>query len=145
MSQSGGLHQSNPRLCPPVRLLLCAWVFDVSGDGKVLVYGNMPEKLRSELSRRRTLPAYVFFSPTCDVMQPIPQVLKVTYELMSILFERGVGVNLLTKGRIHPQFLPLFRQYKQLVHVQIGITALNQDIQKSWNPSPQPRRNASKT
>ena len=31
MSQQGGLHQSNPWLCPPVRLLLCAWVFDVSG------------------------------------------------------------------------------------------------------------------
>ncbi len=104
------------------------------GDGKVLVYGNMPEKLRGELSRRRTLPAYVFFSPTCDVMQPIPQVLKVTYELMRILFERGVGVNLLTKGRIYPQFLPLFRQYKQLVHVQIGITTLNRDIQKKLEP-----------
>ena len=51
------------------------------GDGKVLAYGNMPEKLRSELSRRRTLPAYVFFSPTCDVMQPIPQVLKEKEEI----------------------------------------------------------------
>lgn len=104
------------------------------GDGKLLVYGNMPAKLRNELSRRRTLPAYVFFSPICDVMQPIPQVLKITYDLMVILLERGIGVNLLTKGRIPSQFLPLFHQYKQLVHVQIGITTLNREIQKKLEP-----------
>ena len=112
------------------------------GDGRVLVYGNMAEKLRHELSRRRKLPAYVFFSPTCDVIQPVPQVLRATYELMKILLEHGIGVNLLTKGRIPAKFLPLFRQYKGLVHVQIGITTLNRDIQKMLEPyaaSPQER------
>lgn len=104
------------------------------GDGKVLVYGNMPEKLKKELSTRRKLPAYVFFSPTCDVLQPIPQVLKVTYELIEVLFEYGVGVNLLTKGRIPAKFLQLFSQYKKLVHIQIGITTLNRDIQKKIEP-----------
>ncbi len=104
------------------------------GDGKVLVYGNMPEKLKKELSTRRKLPAYVFFSPTCDVLQPIPQVLKVTYELMNVLLEHGVGINLLTKGRIPTKFLELFSQYKKLVHVQIGITTLNRDIQKRMEP-----------
>ena len=100
------------------------------GDGRVLVYGNMPEKLQKELSSRRKLPAYVFFSPTCDVLQPIPQVLKVTYELMRVLLEYGIGINLLTKGRIPTKFMQLFSQYKKLVHVQIGITTLNRDIQK---------------
>ena len=105
------------------------------GDGKVLVYGNMSEKLKKELSTRRKLPAYVFFSPTCDVLQPIPQVLKVTYELMRILLEYGVGINLLTKGRIPAKFLQLFQQSKELVHIQIGITTLNRDIQKKIEPN----------
>ncbi|MCF6153835.1 MAG: radical SAM protein [Candidatus Brocadia sp.] len=104
------------------------------GDGKVLVYGNMPEKLKKELPIRRKLPAYVFFSPTCDVLQPIPQVLKVTYALMKVLLEYGIGINLLTKGRIPTKFLQLFSQYKKLVHVQIGITTLNRDIQKKIEP-----------
>ena len=104
------------------------------GDGKVLVYGNMPEKLKKELVSRRKLPAYVFFSPTCDVLQPIPQALNITYELMSILLECGVGINLLTKGRIPLKFLQLFGQYKELVHIQIGITTLNRDIQKKIEP-----------
>ena len=104
------------------------------GDGRVLVYGNMPEKLQKELSSRRKLPAYVFFSPTCDVLQPIPQVLKVTYELMRVLLEYGIGINLLTKGRIPTKFMQLFSQYKKLVHVQIGITTLNRDIQKKMEP-----------
>lgn len=104
------------------------------GDGKVLIYGNMPEKLKQELSARRKLPAYVFFSPTCDVLQPIPQVLKVTYELLKVLLEYGIGINLLTKGRIPAKFLGLFSQYKKLVHVQIGITTLDRDIQKRMEP-----------
>ncbi len=104
------------------------------GDGKVLVYGNMPEKLKKELASRRKLPAYVFFSPTCDVLQPIPQVLKVTYELMRILLEYGVGINLLTKGRIPAKFLQLFGQYKELLHIQIGITTLNRYIQRKMEP-----------
>jgi DNA repair photolyase len=104
------------------------------GDGKVFVYGNMPEKLKKELSTRRKMPAYVFFSSTCDVLQPIPQVLKVTFELMKVLLEYGVGINLLTKGRIPAKFLQLFGQYKGLVHIQIGITTLNRDIQKKIEP-----------
>ena len=104
------------------------------GDGKVLIYENMSEKLKAELSARRKLPAYVFFSPTCDVLQPIPQVLKVTYDLMQVLFEHGVGINLLTKGRIPSKFLLLFNQHKKLVHVQIGITTSDRDIQNRIEP-----------
>ena len=104
------------------------------GDGKVFVYGNMPEKLKKELASRRKLPAYVFFSPTCDVLQPIPQVLQVTYELMEVLLEYGVGINLLTKGRISAKFLQLFGQYKELLHIQIGITTLNRYIQRKTEP-----------
>lgn len=104
------------------------------GDGKVFVYGNMPEKLEKELASRRKLPDYVFFSPICDVLQPIPQVLRLTYELMRILLEHGVGVNLLTKGRIPQKFLSLFRQHKERVHVQIGITTLKRDIQRRMEP-----------
>lgn len=104
------------------------------GDGKILIYGNMPEKIKKELSTRRKLPAYVFFSPTCDVLQPIPQVLKVTYESMNALLEYSVGINLLTKGKIPAKFLQMFSQHKKLVHVQIGITTLNRDIQKKIEP-----------
>lgn len=104
------------------------------GDGRVLVYGNMVEKLKKELSGRRKMPAYVFFSPTCDVLQPVPQVLNLTYDLMRVLFENGVGVNLLTKGKIPAKFFQLFRTYKKLVHAQIGITTLNRDIQRRIEP-----------
>ncbi len=104
------------------------------GDGKILVYGNMVEKLKKELSSRRKLPSYVFFSPTCDILQPIPKVRNLVYELMRILFECGIGVNILTKGSIPPQFLELFQKYKKLTHVQIGITTLKEDIQKKIEP-----------
>lgn len=104
------------------------------GDGNVYIYRNMVEKLKEELLTRRKLPAYVFFSPTCDVLQPVPQVINITYELMCVLFEHGIGINLLTKGRIPIKILQVFQQYKKLVHVQIGITTINRDIQKRIEP-----------
>lgn len=104
------------------------------GDGKVLVYENMAEKLKKELSRRKKLPKYVFFSSSCDALQPIPQVINLSYELMHILLEHDIGINLLTKGRIPAKFLDIFRKYKNLVHIQIGITTLNRNVQRIIEP-----------
>lgn len=104
------------------------------GDGTVLVYQNMAEKLKKELPRRKKLPSYIFFSPVCDALQPIPPVTELTFELMETLMAHGIGVNLLTKGRIPAKFIKLFQKYKDLVHVQIGITTMNREIQKKLEP-----------
>lgn len=104
------------------------------GDGKVLVYENMAEKLKKELPRRRKLPKYVFFSSSSDALQPIPQVINLSYELMQTLLEYNIGINLLTKGRIPIKFLDLFKRHKKLVHIQIGITTLNRNIQRIIEP-----------
>ncbi|MBM4054567.1 MAG: radical SAM protein [Planctomycetes bacterium] len=104
------------------------------GDGRVCIYKNMAEKLKKELSRRRKLPKYVFFSSSCDALQPIPQVINLSYELMSILLAHDIGINLLTKGRIPAKFLDLFQKYKQLVHIQIGITSLDRNVQRIIEP-----------
>jgi len=104
------------------------------GDGKILIYANLPEKLEKELSSRRKFPKYVFFSTASDAFQPIPQLINVSYEVMRILLSHGIGINLLTKGKIPEKFFNLFQQYKNLIHVQIGITTLNRELQGRIEP-----------
>ena len=82
---------------------LCSYCYargysNYPGDGTIVLYTNLAEKLENELSRKRKAPAFVYFSPSCDAFQPVKQVLDTTYSLMALLLERGIGVSFLTKG-----------------------------------------------
>jgi len=46
------------------------------GENKVVLYENTLEKLKDELARKRTKPRAVYFSPSCDLFQPLPEVLS---------------------------------------------------------------------
>jgi len=98
------------------------------------LYTNLAEKLENELSRKRKIPEFVYFSPSCDAFQPVKQVLDTTYRLMTLLLKRGIGVSFLTKGRIPDRFIALFESHSDNVNAHIGITTLNRQIQKQIEP-----------
>lgn len=104
------------------------------GDGTIVLYTNLVEKLESELNRKRKAPGFVYFSPSCDAFQPVKQVLDTTYSLMALLLKRGVGVSFLTKGRIPDRFIALFKSHSNNVNAHIGITTLNRQLQKQIEP-----------
>ncbi len=104
------------------------------GDGTVILYTNLVEKLEHELSRKRKAPGFVYFSPSCDAFQPVKQVLDTAYSLMALLLERGIGVSFLTKGRIPDRFITLFKSHSNNVQAHIGITTLNRQLQKLIEP-----------
>jgi len=68
------------------------------GAGRVVVFDNIPELVRTELPRKRRKPSRVYFSPSSDAFQPLQAVQAVTYETMSMLLHAGVEVAFLTKG-----------------------------------------------
>ena len=114
------------------------------GDQNIVVYDNLIEKLRQELPRKRKLPEMAFFSTSCDAFQPVPNVLKITYNIMEILLEHGIAVSFLTKGTIPHNFLKLFETHKHLVHAKIGLITTSRKIQQTLEPyasSPQLRLN----
>ena len=94
------------------------------GDGRVVLYNNTLEKLRQELSRKRKRPHAVYFSPSCDLFQPVPQVLKLGYQVLDYLLQEGIGVSFLTKGMIPPEHFALLCRHAAQVRAQIGITTL---------------------
>ena len=85
------------------------------GAGRGVIYRNAAALLAAELRRCRTRPAAVYFSPSSDLFQPIPQLLDTARRVLSILFEHDVGVVFLTKGTIPAEHMALLVANRQLV------------------------------
>lgn len=98
------------------------------GPDRVVLFDNIPELVRAELRRKRQRPRRVYFSPSSDAFQPVPEALEVTYQTMSALLESGVQVAFLTKGAISERFLALFSKSPTIVFAQIGITTLDERL-----------------
>lgn len=104
--------------------------------GDVYLYINLPQSLRKELgsNRRRWLPGMVIFNTATDCFQPHPDILEVTYQTMTILLERGIGISFLTKGFIPQRFIELFTGYRESVHAQIGLVSLSEGYWRTYEP-----------
>jgi DNA repair photolyase len=104
------------------------------GKGRVIIFDNIPELVRSELARKRHRPKRVYFSPSSDAFQPLPEVQDVTYKTMSILLKAGVEIAFLSKGSIQERFLALFSEFPAKVFAQIGITTVDERLQNALEP-----------
>jgi DNA repair photolyase len=104
--------------------------------GDVHLFVNLPQSLRRELdsNRRRRIPAMVAFNTATDCFQPHPEILGVTYQAMTVLLERGIGISFLTKGFIPQRFIELFKGYREKVQAQIGVASLSEDYRKTYEP-----------
>lgn len=102
---------------------------------------NLPSLLKEELARKRILPAWVILNTSSDCFQPHADILHVTYEVMELLLDHGVGISFLTKGEIPERFLDLFRRFPERVLVQIGVVSLSERYAKDYEPyAPPPAR-----
>ena len=104
------------------------------GPDKVVLYENTAELLAAELRRRRRKPHRVYFSPSSDAFQDIPEVQEVSYRTMSILLDAGVEVAFLTKGFVTERFFELFKSTPSAVFAQVGITTLDQVLSTTIEP-----------
>jgi len=104
------------------------------GTGRIVLYENIPELVRHELARRRRRLKRVYFSPSSDAFQNVPEVQEVTMQTLSMLLEVGVEVALLTKGFVSERFLALFAGAPHRVFVQIGITSLDRRVWQTLEP-----------
>ncbi|HAL47207.1 MAG: hypothetical protein CL694_02340 [Chloroflexi bacterium] len=105
------------------------------GDRNIVLYENIFEKLKREFGRKRRIPRSVFFSPSSDIFQPVAEVLDLAHRVLEFLLSEGVGVAILTKGRVPEATMDLLRQHADKVSVQIGITTLDADVAKVFEPN----------
>ena len=108
------------------------------GDGKVTLYTNTLEKLRDELPRKRRRPRAVYFSPSSDAFQPVPEVLDMTFDVFAFLLEAGLGIAFLTKGRIPRRHMRLLLANAPQVRAQIGLVTLDPWVLRCFEPHATP-------
>ena len=108
------------------------------GEGRILLYMNTLQKLRDEISRKRTLPRAIYFSPSSDMFQPVGKVLALAYKVLLYLFKKGIGVALLTKGRIPERHMRLLEANAPQVRMQIGLATLNENCIEIFEPHAAP-------
>ena len=96
------------------------------GENKVILYRNTLDKLKSELAHKRIKPKAVYFSPSSDLFQPVPEVLELGYHVLDFLFSQDIGVAFLSKGHIPEKTMKLFLDNANKVKAQIGITTLDE-------------------
>ncbi len=104
------------------------------GENKVVIYKDIVDKIGRELSRRKTKPHAVYFSPSSDMFQPIPEVLDISHALLKSLFYKGIGVALVTKGEIPEQTLHLLLQNANMVKAQIGLITHDEQTRRLFEP-----------
>ncbi|MEW6377653.1 MAG: radical SAM protein [Thermodesulfobacteriota bacterium] len=110
-------------------------------QGEVRLYLNLPDLLKEELSRRKTLPQWVILNTSSDCFQPHPDILHVTYEVIRILLDHRMGISFLTKGIIPQRFFELLRRSPDKILAQIGLVSLSNRYWKGFEPNtPSPER-----
>lgn len=105
------------------------------GENKVVIYKDILDKLKAELLHRRSKPQGVYFSPSSDIFQPIPQVLEISHSILDFLLSKGMGVAFLTKGRIPEKTLGLLLDHADKVRAQVGIITHDDSIRSTFEPN----------
>lgn len=105
------------------------------GEYIVVIYKNTLDKLKSEFLRKRIKPQAVYFSPSSDVFQPIPEVLEITHSVFEFLLSKDIGVAFLTKGRIPEKTLTIMLNHANKVRAQIGIITHDENIRRLFEPN----------
>jgi DNA repair photolyase len=104
------------------------------GEGKITFYTNTLAKVREELRRKRKKPSTVYFSPSSDPFQPVPEVLDMAYDVFKFLLESEIGVAFVTKGRIPERHRSLLAAHAPLVQGRIGLITLDPGIAAAFEP-----------
>jgi DNA repair photolyase len=98
------------------------------GDNLIEIYENMTERIVDEIKRKRKKPAAIYFCPSCDPFQPIPQIHQITFKVMKTILENGIGVQFVTKGKISDEFFDLFKKHYSKIAGQIGLISNDDNI-----------------
>jgi DNA repair photolyase len=104
------------------------------GEGSVRFYTDTLTRLQAELRRKRKKPVAVYFSPSSDPFQPVPEVLEMTLEVFRHLLDSGIGVAFVTKGPIPDRHRRLLASNAPLVRGQIGVVSLDPRISGAFEP-----------
>ena len=104
------------------------------GEDRVVIYNNTLEKIKIELPRKRNKPQNVYFSPSSDIFQPVPEVLELSHSILEFLLSNDIGIAFVTKGVIPGKTLELLLNHSDKVRAQIGIITHDDYVRSIFEP-----------
>jgi len=107
-------------------------------DYAVVVYRNIAQQVERELQRKRKRPNAVYFCPSSDEFMSVDEVLDQSYRTMRLLLHQDIGVQFVTKGAIPERFIDLFASRHELVAGQVGLTAIDHELNGAIEPKAAP-------
>jgi len=105
------------------------------GWGSVIFFSNTLELLKKELPRKRKKPRLVYFSTASEPFLPVPPILEDLYRIMEILLEQNIFLLISTKCPIPDRFIKLFQRYPGRVHIQVGLTTVDDEVRCLLEPN----------
>jgi DNA repair photolyase len=105
-------------------------------ESKILHKPNADNLLRAFLEKRGYEPEPIMLAGNTDCYQPAEKKLGLTRKLLQVLLEYRHPVSIITKNALIIRDLDLLQELAslQLVHVNISITTLNEELKRNLEP-----------
>ena len=91
-------------------------------------------QLQKRLHYSSDIPKAVFVNPVGDPFLPSSKVQEETSRVIEVLAGHGIQSWLMTRGYIKPSILRRLTPIADKVQIMVGITTLEQDIHREWEP-----------
>lgn len=125
------------------------WGFSAGLDfeSKIIVKQNAPEVLEKTLQNPKWKVMPIMFSGNTDCYQPLERKFGLTRQLLKVLLKYKHPVSIITKNSLILRDLDLLIELAKLdlVHVNISLTSLNEDLRQALEPRTSTSKNRLKT
>jgi DNA repair photolyase len=114
------------------------WGFSAGIDfeRKIMIKENAPALLRKCFDNKRWQPRPIMLAGNTDCYQPIERKTKITQQLLQICLEYKHPISIITKNSLILRDADLLQELAalKLVHVNVSITSLQEDLRQKLEP-----------
>src|SRR6185437_8395060 len=105
-------------------------------EQKIIVKQNAPALLRKLFDSPKWKPHSIMLAGNTDCYQPAERKFVITRKLLEVFLEYGNPVGVITKNSLILRDLDLLTELaaKDLIHVNVTITSLNEDLRQKLEP-----------
>ncbi|WPU99343.1 PA0069 family radical SAM protein [Mucilaginibacter sp. cycad4] len=105
-------------------------------ERKIIIKPNAPELLEQYFNKKNYKPVCIMLSGNTDCYQPVERKLKITQALLEVFWKYKNPVSIITKNNVILRDIDLLTDMARLnlVHVNISITSLNEQLRQKLEP-----------
>lgn len=105
-------------------------------ERKIIIKPNAPQLLEQYFNKKNYKPVCIMLSGNTDCYQPVERKLGITQKLLEVFWKYKNPVSIITKNNVILRDIDLLTDMARLnlVHVNISITSLNEQLRQKLEP-----------